>query len=502
MMRAPLFYAGMRSCLLSVVMFAFASGHARAEAGWLESGDTQLRLDLQLLNDAEIIRYPLNQWPIPRAGVQYALANANEQLATSAAVKLALDRVQSRAETSSGARFDSAVRAGAPALVRDFDSLAREEGELALRGTYDSDRYAVGLTVTGVADPSDGQEVRLDGSHATVKFGNWLLSANALDRWWGPGHESSLILSNNARPMPTLLVERAAAMPFETRWLSWLGPWRFSFALSAMEHERQDIDAPLLMAWRVAIMPIKDVEIGFSRTAQFCGEQLPCDLKAFGDMLVGHDNPGFNSTEESEPGNQMAGFDLRWSSPIGSGPYALYAQYIGEDVSSYVPAKYLGQMGLEVWKPMADGGLLQWFGEYGNTTCSGLSGGARAPFYDCAYNQGKFDVEGYRYRGRSIGHTTDNDADSYAMGVTLNTADSRVWSMTGRYAHLNHGGTATTNTVSSVPAKYAALEVGWRGVLFSEPISIDLGVESLEPDGGERDTDPYGFISWRHEFQP
>ena len=487
---------------LLAVLLASAGSVAHADAGWFESGDTLLRMDLQLLNDARVIRYPLNQWPVPRAGVQYALANAKEQFATSAAVKLALDRVRTRAETRGGAHFDSAVRAGEPALLRDFDSLAREEGELALRGAYDVDRYSVGLSVTGVADPADGQEVRLDGSQATVKLGNWLLSANALERWWGPGHESSLILSNNARPMPTLMVERAAAMPFETRWLSWLGPWRFSFALSAMEHERQDIDAPLFMAWRVAIMPIKDIELGFSRTAQFCGEQLPCDLQAFGDMLVGRDNPGFNTTLENEPGNQMAGFDMRWSSPIGNGPYALYAQFIGEDVSQYVPAKYLSQMGLEVWKPMADGGQMRWFGEYGNTTCSGLDSGKRGPFYDCAYNQEKFNVEGYRYRGRSIGDTTDNDAESYAIGVALNTADSRVWSVTGRFAHLNHGGTATTNTVSRVPAKYAALEAGWRGQMFGEQISVDLGVEALEPDGGERDTDPFGFISWRHEFQP
>jgi hypothetical protein len=163
------------------------------------------------------------------------------------------------------------------------------------------------------------------------------------------------------------MVERAAAMPFETRWLSWLGPWRFSFALSAMEHERQDIDAPLLMAWRVAIMPIKDIEIGFSRTAQFCGEQLPCDLKAFGDMLLGHDNPGFNSTEK-------ASLVTRWLASICAGlrrsaAVLLSAQYIGEDVSQYVPAKYLTDSSR--WKPMADGGLLQWFGEYGNTNARG-----------------------------------------------------------------------------------------------------------------------------------
>ncbi len=53
---------------------------AHADAGWFESGDTLLRIDLQLLNDAEVIRLPVNQWPMPRAAVAYALANAKDSL--------------------------------------------------------------------------------------------------------------------------------------------------------------------------------------------------------------------------------------------------------------------------------------------------------------------------------------------------------------------------------------------------------------------------------------
>jgi hypothetical protein len=44
------------------------------------------------------------------------------------------------------------------------------------------------------------------------------------------------------------------------------------------------------------------------------------------------------------------------------------------------------------------------------------------------------------------------------------------------------------------------IEVGWRGRLFGENVSIDLGVESLEPVGEERKVEPFGFVSWRHEF--
>lgn len=493
----------MRRGLCALLCALAFQAPAHADAGWFESGDTQLRLDLQLLNDAEIIRYPLNQWPIPRAALQYALANAKDHFATNSAVIAALARVRGRVmPREESLSFNAVAHAGEPGLLRDFDTIARENAELGGGMRYDNGRFSLGLSVVGVSDPADGQEIRADGSHATVQLGNWLLSANTLDRWWGPGHEGSLILSSNARPMPTIMVERAAAMPFESKWLSWLGPWRFNFGISQMEDKRADIDKPLFMAWRVVIMPFKGVEIGFSRTAQFCGEQLECNLDVFGNLLAGNDNVGIDATPENEPGNQMAGFDMRWNSPIGNLPYALYAQYIGEDESSYLPAKYLGQMGFEVWKPLANGGLVQGYAEYANTTCSGLSGGPLAPYYNCAYIQGRFNVEGYRYRGRVIGHTTDSDAESYALGATYSAPNGALWSATARVARLNHDGYDARNTVSAGPADYAGLEFGWRGKLFGESISVEIGADYLEPEGGNGELEPYGFIGWRHEFAP
>ena len=96
-------------------------------------------IDLQLLNDAEIIRLPVNQWPIPRAAVQYALSNAKEHFATNAAVSAALARVQCALEPADTAasRVPHVRRrrcaAASPACWRDFDTLAREDGELRRR---------------------------------------------------------------------------------------------------------------------------------------------------------------------------------------------------------------------------------------------------------------------------------------------------------------------------------------------------------------------------------
>jgi hypothetical protein len=489
-----------RGAWLFGLLTALVAGQAvAADAGWFASGDTQLRMDLQLLNDAEIIRLPVTQWPLPRAAVKYALTNAKEHFATNSSVMAALERVRARvAPRETRLAFDTAVRGGEPGLWRDFDTLSRENGEFAAGLDYDSGRLSLGVELTAVTDPADGDELRADGSQATVQWGNWLFSANALDRWWGPGHEGSLILSSNARPMPTVMVERAEAREWSPKWLSWLGPWRMSFGISQMENSRQDIDSPLFMAWRVVVMPFKKIELGFSRTAQFCGEELECNLNVFGNLLAGNDNIGIDATAQDEPGNQMAGFDIRWTSPLGNLPYAIYGQYIGEDESHYVPVKYLSQLGLETWKPLPDGALLQLHLEYANTDCTSHHGNSCE-----AYGQARFNVEGYRYHGRSIGYTADRNSDDWALGAIYSSSKATLWSATARWSMLSHGRTGDlTNTVASVPTDYGALELGWKGRLLGEQVSVDLGVETIAPEHGERDTQPYGFIGWRHEFQP
>jgi hypothetical protein len=484
--------------LLAAFFVVVAVPAALAEAGWFEAGDLQLRTDLQLLNDAEIIRYPVTQWPVPRDGVAYALAHAKEHFAINSAVMTALERVRARFG-GKPTRFSVIASGGKAGLWRDFDTFAREDGELGASATHDGDRFAASLRLTGAVDPKDGQDLRADGSHATVELGNWLVSAHTLERWWGPGHEGSLILGNNARPMPTLMIERASARPFETPWLSWLGPWTTSFGVSRMESSRQDIDAPLFLAWRITVMPFKNIEFGFSRTAQFCGKQLECNLSVFGNLLAGNDNVGIDATPANEPGNQMAGFDVRWNSPLFTLPYAIYAQYIGEDESGYLPAKYLAMLGAETWRTFADGGIVQVHAEYASTTCSANT--SRGPYYNCAYNQGRFDVEGYRYRGRVIGYPSDRDAENYSLGASYTVPRGDVWTATARKSRLNRDDFGDVrNLVASVPTTYEALELGWNGSIKGQKLRIEAGAQALEPARSERKIEPYGYLGWHYDF--
>jgi hypothetical protein len=90
-------------------------------------------------------------------------------------------------------------------VLRTFADTPREEGELtAWTSGFLGHRWGLRLEVTGVVDPDDDQTVRIDGSYVAGKFGNWIVTLGAQERWWGSGYEGSLILSNNARPVPAI----------------------------------------------------------------------------------------------------------------------------------------------------------------------------------------------------------------------------------------------------------------------------------------------------------
>jgi Capsule assembly protein Wzi len=255
----------------------------------------------------------------------------------------------------------------------------------------------------------------------------------------------------------------------------------------------------LFMAWRVTVMPFKNIELGFSRTAQFCGKQLECNLNVFGNLLAGNDNVGIDATPQNEPGNQMAGFDIRMASPIGNLPYALYGQYIGEDESGYLPAKYLGQIGVESWYARPDGGVVQIYAEWADTTCSATS--SRGPYFNCAYNQGRFNVEGYRYLGRVIGHTTDRDSRSLAVGISFVSADGQWWGITARQAALNRDGNLDlVNSVTTRRTDYGAFEFSWRGHVAGQSLEAQVGAESIKRTGAEQSLSAFGFVRWTHDF--
>lgn len=461
---------------------------------WIEPGDVVLRQDLQLLADTGVLLSPVLSWPLPWADIRRDV-DAADAGKLGAAARSALERVAQRARAGQGGLDVVLEVAGTtdPWALRGFDDQPREQGEIGLSASGSHGRFDWKLSGTAVADPDDGQELRPDGSYVAVGLGNWNLSAGYVDRWWGPGWDGSLILSTNARPVPSIALDRNEARPFSWPILRWLGPWRLSTFMGQLESDR-DYPHTLLFGMRAEARPLPSLQVAASRTAQWCGDGRPCGLDTFADLLTGNDN---GDDPADEPGNQLAGFDVRWSWPAGRVPLALYAQAIGEDEAGFMPSKYLGLFGGEVWGQWREGSWRIHL-EYTDSACDFL---ASPPEFGCAYAHHIYS-SGYRYRGRAIGHTLDADGESIGMGISWVTGSGQYWNLLVRDVKLNRAGLASGHSLASGAAAMDDFSLTHGRPLAWGKLALQLGYAdtasagTLLPDDGFR-----AALTWQYQLR-
>ncbi len=478
-----------------LLVFALCATPAALADPWLEPGDAVLRHDLQLLSDAGIVRAPLTTWPVSWPEIARDIGQATSVQARPLHLEAALARVRhaaSEATRGGNLQLDASVAGSEkPMELRRFDDVPRESGEISAAAQFMGERFAFRAQATAVADASDGKDYRADGSYLGVVFGNWMMHAGYIDRWWGPGWEGSLIYGSNARPIPSLTIERNYSDPFEHRWLQWIGQWRFVATMGQLESDRTDAPNAQLFGMRATWKPHARVEVGISRTAQWCGDGRPCDLETFWDLLIGNDN---DQPLDEQPGNQMGGFDLRWSLPWA--PVAVYGQAIGEDEAGLLPSKYLGLAGIEV---SGGWGERSWRAhlELADTTCEFY---ASEPEYGCAYRNSIYS-DGYQYRKRVIGHALDGDSQQVAAGLMLIDGDGSSWELALQHAEVNREGANRVHSVSLFPETIQSFDLHHRRTLLGGDLRVGIGYEERDAEEeGVNQEDFRGYLQWSGRF--
>ena len=462
---------------------------------WIAPGDGRLRHDLQLLSDEGIVHAPLTTWPVSWAEVARDVRAAGDDQVRPAHIAVALARVRAAAAQATRVgvwRGDARISGSEePMSLRRFSDVPREHAEVSGSMQYTGERFALRLQATAVESAADGQTARADGSYVGAVLGNWMLSAGYIDRWWGPGWEGSLIYGTNSRPIPSITIERNYSDPSKHPWFAWIGQWRLAVTMGQLEEDRVDAPNAQLFGMRATWKPHPRLEIGISRSAQWCGDgRPPCDASTFWDLLIGNDN---DQPLAEQPGNQMGGFDLRWSLPWA--PVALYAQAIGEDEANFMPSKYLGLFGAEAW---GGWGERSWRAhvEYADTACAFYQS---QPQFDCAYHN-KIYSDGYQYRDRSIGHAIDGDSQQIAVGVMLVNGDGSSWEFAAQDAKINRAGANPVQSVSSVAAKIRSADVYHRRMLLGGDLKLGIGYEKWD-SSTTNSNDLRGMAEWSKQSE-
>ncbi len=480
--------------VLAVLLLIAGNAGADGEI-LLYPDDTGLRDDILLLSDAGLLSMPVGGWPLSAVALREEMDRVAVPPGYRAEIRGAWHRLSSRLDSSNRVTLETAVTDETVALRR-FGYQPRGTG---VTGTVSGrhDRLSLRLSLTlQERTRVDRRRARLDGSYVGWRAGSWLLSAGQVPRWWGPGRESSLVLSTNARPVPGIALDTIRPIRFESPWLSWMGATDWKIFAGRMESGRSVAGARLL-GLRFGLRPHPRLEIAFSRSAQWGGEGRPEDIGSLLKLLAGRDNRDDDGISiDNEPGNQLGGIDLRWLPPLDSMPVAVYLQMIGEDEAGSLPSRLVGLAGAEYWRGF-NGGSLRLHAEVADTTVEFYK---NTPRFNIAYEHFIYQ-DGYRYRGRSIGHAMDNDSLMVALGGSWVDGD-RAWSGALRRIDVNTDGREGrgAHTVSGQGEDRWELWLDNRRPLAGGLLRLGLALIYSNPASAPTQLESQVYLAWQQSW--
>ena len=415
-----------------------------------------LRHEIRLLQDEGILNSTINSWPLNLGGLK---SEKNDQ---QWGHDLLGDKMQ-RENRSGWNSIQSSIGISDDRITsRSFGNQPRGSFTTGVETSWMNDRFAAKLSLLalyGVENDWKGRKdegLELDGSYIAARLGNWSASLGKVDRWWGPGWDGSLILSTNARPIPAISLDRRIAEPFENKFLSWIGPWSFHSFIGRMEEERT-VPNPYLWGIRIDVNPtiLDGLEVGMFRMMQLGGEGRPEGLSTWVDAFLSQDNVGANTGKDpaTEPGNQLAGLDIRWRP--WEAPFAIYGQVVGEDEDKFLPNCLMFQYGVEGWRNFSNG-TGRVFVEYVDLTSTWWTDDPRT--HNISYGHHIYS-DGYRYQGRPVGHWADTDSKIISLGGFLQFDSGIGWGSILRTGELNEDGSGNNSVSNGMASDYFAMEV-------------------------------------------
>ncbi|MFC4700700.1 capsule assembly Wzi family protein [Glaciecola siphonariae] len=424
----------MKALVLFLCILIIAVSQLANASAWIGTQDKQLHYDVQTLSEWGYIDSAVTTYPIPWKGVAQQISSLNAQaMAPMPAQALARLRYYLNQQKQLNMRhFVTLQGATDDVRFRSLDDGVEETAELNITSEFYHNRWSGQLNVSYA---SKGQ-LNLDNSFLAYQFGDWNLRVGSLDQFWGPGQSSSLILSNNTRPLKSVALSRSLTTESEHPWLSWMGPWYFTTQLGQMDSERVIPDTKLLLT-RFTARPLKGLEIGASWAAMWGGEGQEESLNAFWEVITFQTvclrAAGCNDEQLTTRGNHLAGFDIKYTFQLLSRPVSVYAQRIGEDAKDgYRVTDNANLLGISTYIANA-----KVFIETSDTQVACQGDGSTIT--NCYYENGTYQT-GYRMYERSLGSTFDSDAKQITLGANLRFDDGAIAEIYIRSAELNPDG--------------------------------------------------------------
>jgi Capsule assembly protein Wzi len=432
-----------RGCM---TLLALVYGTAFAIASpWAEVGDNQLRGDIEILAAAGVIDDVTTHWPLPWQSIVKDLRD-NSLSNQPASVRAAAARVLARAHAENSPGLSASLNidaASKSSVVYGFDSMGRGDGQSQFVLDYNSQNTAARLALGGFTQNFRGNSTKLmpDQSYLAEKFGPVLLYGGYLSHWWGPGWISALSLSNNARPMPQIGLERLDTSASTWPVLRWLGPWQAEFLVGLLDGPRLQPNT-FYNALRFTFNPAPGLEIGLARTEEFCGQGHPC--APIRDYFSLNNDPAHTDNT-----NDQGLIDVKYSRTLSGVPTQIYMQLMNEDSSPFTHSGTSHLFGASIFLP-TKANPVRLTAEYSDSVSTLNIFSFGDDLYGFSYTNGTY-PDGMRYRGRTIGFSLDDDSRLLSLQSAWSDSDGRFYELSLHHANIGSSHSLGANILSPVP---------------------------------------------------
>ncbi|TQV76514.1 capsule assembly Wzi family protein [Aliikangiella marina] len=480
-----------KKLIASCLLLAFS--HQTDASPWIGTNDVSLHDDVKTLVEFGYLDSVSISYPLPWQSIAPQLKNmeikSQHDLAQSALNRL---QRQLRFRENHSSQLKLKAISEAPRFT-SFHESHKAKGEIEFNTRFETQNWAGQLGIYADNDENDG----LDNSYLAYRMGQWQVSIDSINRWWGPAESSSLILTNNARPVPGISVITSRGTAAEDSWLSYIGPWYLSFHLGQLESDRIVPDVKLWRA-RFNMRPLENLEFGVSWSAMWGGEGFGNSLSDFIDVITfdpvcANGAATCDDELDTKVGNQLAGFDLKYTFHLFDMPLNIYGQRIGEDATDYI--KVTDKADLFGLSGYAFNG--KWFIEASDTGVA--CGSATSTILNCYYEHGDY-RSGYRHFGRSMGSTFDSDAKVTSIGYSRTFTEGHRLEIRFDDADLNYDAQLTTPVVKSEREKLKRLGVTYKHRFSDWSAKVGVIFEDSELNDGTTDDENIVSLELDYHF--
>lgn len=454
-------------------MAILATSSSSIFAQGLVLNDQNLRTDLNWLNQQGVIQISTSTWPLSGDEIERALSQANisnttqEKVINSVRAALKADNLPVKVGL-----FAETDQKNIPQAFADKQ---KSQYQAALEFNAGGENWDAKIRVNAEKDPliDNGHDVNVEGSYLAGKLWNQWIIAGQIPTWWGPGHDGSLIRGDASRPVYGVTMQRAEQNAFETKWLSWIGPWQYQLFAGQLDDYKAIPDAKLL-GLRVTAQPLPYLELGASRTLQWGGKGRSESWNSLWNAIKGNDNVYDADDDRS---NQIAGFDGRLNlQSLLNVPVGIYGQYVGEDEAGKLPSKKMYLAGVDyssIYKNMP----YQLYAEWADTRTNGDVKGI-------SYNHYIY-TDGYYQHGYPLAHAMGGDGQMVSVGGDIRVDIMNRISGRVLFAKVNQSN-LDINQAFPEKDEIKALDLTWSHYLKPDiPLKINGWVSDSDVHGND-----------------